>query len=588
MFDHLSQDLILSILLDYVDVDVYVLCLLDIAVCNHGCRSQLLSTLEVLKFCDEEEATMNCLEGYLWLASRKVQVTSILVDPRKIVDMDFTQLPQFPHITSLSIISDKPMSKCLVPFFKLFPCLRVLDTESCEEGVFADQHIVEIVKACPALRNFHLMPDYHADNSMDYLPYILKHCPTVEVVWVGRLKFSFPSTSTPHRRLCSVEWSDAMDDDIHSMVFVLRQCNVRLSGCSGHHCIGDHTLVLLTDVVDESISTLSLTLHNDVDNTTLAALLSKCPNLELLALEDDLGPYDDGTPLALSDVALAAIRNHCPRITDLSLTGFVKITDDGVERLLQSLAGNKMAGLAFPSCNKLTDSTLLKIAELFPDISSVNLACSGVDKATFVDLIMVGRLRCVNVWHHESDWIKAELEKQRCHSMPQLRQWIDVPGAAGVGDDDNDDDNDEEDEDGDETDESTTASNEAFLHQMMDEEAAADNGLCNGWLLLSLLTMRLNMTTIRACNSFSCCVTCFRHRSALSTVTMSNHVQPFAVFTRFGCSYDWIGCAQPVDKNEEISIAQNPSTRMRDIATETADTKSKRCAHAEIEVLLTN
>lgn len=200
----------------------------------------------------------------------------------------------------------------------------------------------------------------------------------------------------------------------------------------------------------------------DIYGVSLAELLAKCPNLTQLTLKV-VGEWEDDDTL-FGDKMLAIISKNCPKVTVLELANFVEITDDGVARLLQGLAGNAMISLEFSGSRNLTAATLLKIAELFPGLKYLNLSyCGNIGKAALLDLILTRRLCCGDVWHEESEWIKAELDKHGFQPMPKLHKFI--CAKAPAADDDGDDtdevdatsDEDAEDDAGDEDDEDDDA-----------------------------------------------------------------------------------------------------------------------------------
>lgn len=89
----------------------------------------------------------------------------------------------------------------------------------------------------------------------------------------------------------------------------------------------------------------------------------------------------------IHDQCIVNLSRHCPLITSLKLQHGI-VTDAGVTALLEGYRGRPLKVLSFAECWQLSDTTLLKIAELFPSsLDYLSLEGTRVTKSAMLVLL---------------------------------------------------------------------------------------------------------------------------------------------------------------------------------------------------------
>lgn len=157
---------------------------------------------------------------------------------------------------------------------------------------------------------------------------------------------------------------------------------------------------------------MSLHLFSDADNATLLYVLERCPNLTRLELIG--GDF--------TDQALSQVSRCCPKIVWLDLFGMDNITDQGMVDMLDGFANSPFKFLAIAECENITDTTLIKIAEMIPDVCELTVWFDGSPELV-LELISSRRLRCKIIdCINSPGWIKRQLQIRGFTPMPFFRR----------------------------------------------------------------------------------------------------------------------------------------------------------------------
>lgn len=144
----------------------------------------------------------------------------------------------------------------------------------------------------------------------------------------------------------------------------------------------------------------------DVNDDTMANVLSLMPNLESFYV--GVGGFgEEGENGDITDASLTLLPANCPKLIQLEICA--KVSDQGMCAILDGYRGNNFKVLKLTNCRQLTDITLNKVADTFPDIEWLEMDGTSVNKETVANLIAAKKLRVKKIGCPDDAWLRTTL-----------------------------------------------------------------------------------------------------------------------------------------------------------------------------------
>lgn len=219
----------------------------------------------------------------------------------------------------------------------------------------------------------------------------------------------------PHgrARACSIELGHCCSQQqIRRLLILLSGTDVNVRRICSHDDfeIDAKTARCIGECCGEQLADWSI--YHHVDDVSLLYALERCPNLTRFSAI--------ASPIA--DNVISLLPYFCPKIVFLDLYSLYHITDDGMADMLNGFARlGLLKELSIGGdCDKLTEITLIKIAEVLPELTELSISgtITLVFPETVLDLILSRRLRCKRIGCHGTEWIKQQLEDKDFTPMP--------------------------------------------------------------------------------------------------------------------------------------------------------------------------
>jgi Leucine-rich repeat (LRR) protein len=83
--------------------------------------------------------------------------------------------------------------------------------------------------------------------------------------------------------------------------------------------------------------------------------------------------------VGITDATLVHIATKCTNLDTLGVNGCVKITDDGIQAIVEKI-GNNLTHLGYNNCNRCTDAALQSIVNHCPNLAYLDFDNAGVSK----------------------------------------------------------------------------------------------------------------------------------------------------------------------------------------------------------------
>lgn len=148
-----------------------------------------------------------------------------------------------------------------------------------------------------------------------------------------------------------------------------------------------------------------------LDTGIVEYFLSHCPSLKTLAFF---------CPSGISDNILSQLPIWCPKLSDLMLCREPLLSDDRLFPLLLGLQSRPFAYLTLRTCPLLTDVMLVRIAELFPKLTLLDVISTPFTKESMLAVIASGKLRAQIIGFQESDWVAGVLRVAGVNNIPKF------------------------------------------------------------------------------------------------------------------------------------------------------------------------
>lgn len=221
---------------------------------------------------------------------------------------------------------------------------------------------------------------------------MLADAPNMRDLTLGMSKFTFTE---------SKGWEiDIQNDDTAVVKEAISGFSGNVSGFSFKHKLNNKLFRSLVTKFGANLTYLFCCSDENVNDNTLAYILPRLSNLETFCF----GASD----ARVTDKSLRLLPVYCPKITVLELCA--NISDECMCAILDGYKGAGMKELKLGYCKLLTDLTLLKIADTFPDLECLNVNDTSVKKETVVRLIAAKKLRAKKLRCPENAWVKKQIE----------------------------------------------------------------------------------------------------------------------------------------------------------------------------------
>lgn len=279
--------------------------------------------------------------------------------------------------------------------------------------LITDLVLQDIARACPLLKGFICVHSrYCSATFADSLQHLLSHCPSIHLVELPYAQIHLTESSMG--KVCDVTFYPSPLTAL--LPADLTALTLPMHSFSAHHgdmLLNSNMLTLLTNKVGEALVDLDISSTEDVQESILLSLLARCPNLTSLMLHCESWLTED---------TLGMLPSYCPKLIVLSICCCSElITDSALTCMLQKYKpADALRHLSFDRSPALTDVTLLKVAELFPDLLSLGLEAAALTKEVVLDLIVSGKLRVKNIRCAEREWLGQQLKKAGFHHLPLL------------------------------------------------------------------------------------------------------------------------------------------------------------------------
>lgn len=159
MLLQLPSDLLISVFIEFIQVDLKGLAAVDMAVCNHGLRDgHWLPLLPTLRLTESQRLSNRLNYLFSWLDKRGVQMTKILVEMGDVDYLDGpSRLYNFPATSELLFAKNNFSSSSfgLTELLTMFSSITVLNLSDCPS--FVDHQLLELLTvSLPQLKRLDL------------------------------------------------------------------------------------------------------------------------------------------------------------------------------------------------------------------------------------------------------------------------------------------------------------------------------------------------------------------------------------------------------------------------------------------------
>lgn len=270
-----------------------------------------------------------------------------------------------------------------------------------------------VAAACRKLKELSLSFG-NSDVPVNTVLEIVSHCSFVETICINS-SWVHLNKGQRMQSACSVSFCCDSADQYRDVEIFCRTISLPLWSCnltSPFIQVGCRLLTILASRFSEDLLQLSCSVH-DVDDSSLLQVLGRFVHLHTLCL------YNTGS---LTGDFAAQLPTVCPKLISLQLR-VTTLVDEDIAILLQGFKFTSWKYLSFDDVTALTDVTLLKIAELFPNVPKLGVLNTSINKDTLLHLILSGELKTRDIQCSHSVWLFAELRRAGMVQPPRFSMY---------------------------------------------------------------------------------------------------------------------------------------------------------------------
>lgn len=240
---------------------------------------------------------------------------------------------------------------------------------------------------------------------------IFTNCQHLQYVQMGHTKVRI-ATLASGKKVCDVEWGHTLHAAL--LLAACTSINLPIRKFIGHiqnsHA-NDQLVNMLAEKYGPELEELVCVLGGDVTEHSLRNLFTHCSNLQVITANCH-------TP-AFTDAVAAVIPTSCHQLRTLELNR-PQFTEAATIAMLEAFTPDQLTSVSLKRCAALTDATLTKIAQRFPNLTYLGMTDTAITKETVHALILAGSLRANVIDCPESWWVLANLQQANFHPIPFL------------------------------------------------------------------------------------------------------------------------------------------------------------------------